>query len=84
MKKTVQQTTIEIFRTDVIDSAQADICTLILSHHFPRTHINFDLEDNDNILRVEGREIDTKKVIAVLASLEINSVLFEDLTAGRE
>ncbi|MBC9798157.1 hypothetical protein [Sinomicrobium weinanense] len=76
MKKTLQPT-IEIFSTNITDPVVADICTLVLSHHFPRTRIDFDLEDSDRILRVEGREIDAEKIIAVLASLEINCMLLE-------
>lgn len=76
MKKTLQ-TTIEIFSTNITDPVVADICTLVLSHHFPRTHVNFDLEDCDSILRVEGWDIDTGKVIDVLSSLGIDGVLLQ-------
>ncbi|UGU16156.1 hypothetical protein LS482_21070 [Sinomicrobium kalidii] len=70
--------TVEIFKTDIKDPVVADICTLVLSHHFPRARINFDLEDPDNILRVEDRDIATGKIIELLSSMDIKCTLFNE------
>lgn len=45
---------IEIFKTDVSDQQVAGFIIRKLSSKFPHCRINFDLQDEDNILRVEG------------------------------
>ena len=45
---------VEVFRTDVGDLTRADLLLHSLHHSFPGLRINFDLDDHDNILRVEG------------------------------
>ncbi|UGU14938.1 hypothetical protein LS482_14700 [Sinomicrobium kalidii] len=72
------RTTVEIFKTDVTDATTADSCILVLSHHFPNTHINFDLEDCDRILRVEGYHINIRKIIDLLAAMEVCCSLYTD------
>lgn len=54
---------IEIFRTDVFDKAVARMLVKNLKRVFPRSKINFDLEDCDKILRIESRQpIDVSQV----------------------
>ena len=53
---------VEIFRTNVRRKQQAKVLLDILSKQFPLFHINFDLEDCDNILRVEGENICREKI----------------------
>jgi len=48
---------VEVFRTNVRRKRHAKALLDILSKQFPLFHINFDLEDCDNILRVEGENI---------------------------
>jgi hypothetical protein len=48
---------VEVFRTNVRRKRQAKTVMDILSKQFPLFRINFDLEDCDNILRVEGENI---------------------------
>jgi hypothetical protein len=48
---------VEVFRTNVRHKRKAKMLLNILSKQFPLCSINFDLEDCDNILRVEGENI---------------------------
>jgi len=47
---------IEIFKTNVKQRRQAKILLAVLLRHFPYIKVNFDLDDCDRILRVEGNE----------------------------
>ncbi len=53
---------VEIFKTNVPDPLQADQLVTLLYRYFPGCRINFDLEDCDRILRVEGELLTTEKV----------------------
>ena len=59
---------IEVFKTDVQSEEQASTLAEKLSLLFPKTKINFDLEDCDKILRVEGNTIIPTKIIETLSS----------------
>lgn len=48
---------VEVFKTNVQESCEADKLVHILLRHFPDSKINFDLEDCDKVLRVEGRDL---------------------------
>lgn len=48
---------VEVFRTNVRQKRQARALLDILSKQFPSFLINFDLEDCDKILRVEGEAV---------------------------
>ena len=43
-----------VFKTDVQDALRADYLVEKLKTRFPAWRINFDLEDCDRVLRVEG------------------------------
>jgi hypothetical protein len=45
---------IEVFKTNVEEICQAEVLVDLLLHHFPGSKVNFDLQDCDKILRVEG------------------------------
>ena len=47
---------VEVFKTNVADKQQAEKFLRILSRSFPNHKINFDLDDCDRILRVEGED----------------------------
>ncbi|WP_300598465.1 hypothetical protein [Niabella sp.] len=54
---------IEIFKTNVFDKATARVLVKNLKRIYPRSKINFDLEDCDKILRIESRQpIDIRQV----------------------
>ncbi len=59
---------VEVYSTNVKDCKQADFLLTQLGIRFPTYEINFDLEDCDNILRVESvlDMIDVFQVIALL------------------
>jgi hypothetical protein len=58
---------VEVFKTNVRHKRQAKMLLGKLSGRFPLFRINFDLEDCDKILRVEGDEICQEKIAALVA-----------------
>ena len=54
---------IEVFSTNVKESAEAGKMVGLLLQHFPNSRINFDLDDCDNILRIEGSDFHPFDVI---------------------
>jgi len=58
---------VEVFRTNVRRKRQAKAVMDILSKQFPLFRINFDLEDCDNILRVEGENICPESIAELVA-----------------
>lgn len=71
--------TIMVFKTSV--TTQTDIAKLkpLLNRLFEnKGHWNFDLEDRENILRVEGDIINTDQVINTLATSGYKCVELED------
>lgn len=50
------ETMIEVFKTNVSDHQQAMKFLEIFRSQFPDHKINFDLDDCDKILRVEGKD----------------------------
>ena len=57
---------IEVFKTNVETSSDASNMVQMLLQHFPGSRINFDLQDCDRILRVEGKEVSAEKVMRLL------------------
>lgn len=57
---------VEVFKTNVHEVEKSKMITLKLLEHFPDNKINFDLEDCDKILRVEGENILPGKIIELL------------------
>jgi hypothetical protein len=53
---------VEVFKTNVRGKRQARTLLNILSERFPFFKINFDLEDCDKILRVEGSNVRQEKI----------------------
>jgi hypothetical protein len=53
---------VEVYKTNVRQKRQAQRLLNILSKQFPMFSINFDLEDCDKILRVEGKNIPQEKI----------------------
>ena len=48
---------VEVFKTNVSDTAAADLIRKNLLLAFPDCKINFDLQDCDKILRIEGNQV---------------------------
>jgi len=57
---------VEVFKTDVTSPGEAGDIVELLRQHFPDTRINFDLQDCDKILRLEGKDFSTDKVITLV------------------
>lgn len=57
---------IEVFKTDVQNVKQSELLIRKLQKHIPNSCINFDLEDIDNILRVEAENVPVENIILLL------------------
>lgn len=57
---------VEVYKTNVRYKRQAKQLLDILIRQFPMFNINFDLEDCDKILRVEGNNIPQEKIVRLL------------------
>lgn len=57
---------IEVFKTNVETASDANNIVQILLQRFPGSRINFDLQDCDKILRVEGKDFCTETIIAFM------------------
>ena len=57
---------VEVFKTNVDLVEQSDIICARLLNLFPNLQINFDLDDCDRILRVQGKMIQVHKIISEL------------------
>lgn len=57
---------VQVFKTNVQEVDGANAIVQNLKEQFPNSKINFDLEDCDKILRIEGSHIDNKIIIDVL------------------
>lgn len=65
---------VEIFRTNIQNDKDADKVISSLLTLYPTSKINFDLEDEENILRVEASsfEIETDRIINYMVELGYN------------
>lgn len=53
---------VEVFKTNVYEGCHAEKITELLYRHFPECKINFDLDDCDKILRIEGLLFEREKI----------------------
>ena len=63
---------IEVFKTDVQQTGTADLLVAKLVSLFPGSRVNFDLDDCDRVLRVEGENICTEKTMHLLRTCGYN------------
>lgn len=71
----IPTTFVEIFRTNVEDHQMANKIIAHFNHYYPDYRVNFDLDDCDNVLRIEcSNSID---VVGVLSYAEINQIEME-------
>jgi tRNA G26 N,N-dimethylase Trm1 len=59
-------TMVEIFKTNIISKNDAQRMLNLLSDKYPNLKINFDLNDCDKILRIEGESIEPEKIIELI------------------
>jgi len=57
---------IEVFKTNVEQAGDANNIVQMLLQHFPGSRINFDLQDCDKILRVEGKDFCSETIIFLM------------------
>jgi len=57
---------VEIFKTNVIHYHQSILLVEKLKYHFPTSHINFDLEDCDRILRIEDAFVPVEETVRLM------------------
>jgi hypothetical protein len=57
---------VEVFKTNVVKTAEANRLINLLLQHFPGSRINFDLEDCDKVLRVEANDPMPHKIITLV------------------
>lgn len=57
---------IEVFKTNVEVASDANDIVQMLLHNFPGSRINFDLQDCDRILRVEGKDFCVETIITFM------------------
>lgn len=69
---------VEIFKTDITSERKAMKVLNLLKQNFKQHTINFDLEDRDNILRMEGKEIDVNEVLEFLEQIKVKGETLND------
>jgi len=57
---------VEVFSTNVDDAENADMLISMITEYFPACSINFDLDDCDKILRVEGSNFRPAKIVSLV------------------
>lgn len=57
---------VEVFKTNVQEFSEAQKLVALLRRHFPGTKINFDLDDCDKVLRVEGSNLRVEQVMTLV------------------
>jgi hypothetical protein len=68
---------IEVFKTNVEGTNDAGNIVQLLLQHFPGSRINFDLQDCDKILRVEGKDFSADKVMVLLKENGFHCAILE-------
>jgi hypothetical protein len=68
---------VEVFKTNVQNKFQAKKLISILSGFFTEYKINFDLDDCDNILRVEANLISVNEIIVIIRNEGFACALLE-------
>ncbi len=67
---------VEVFKTNVYAVSNSEKIIELLYQHFPECKINFDLDDCDKILRIEGFSIENEKIKLIVNE---NGYLCEEL-----
>lgn len=58
---------VEVFKTNVYEEERSIIIVQKLLQYFPDNKINFDLDDCDKILRVEGENILSERIMELVS-----------------
>jgi len=62
---------VEVFKTNVQEESAAREIVQLLLERFPMYAINFDLEDCDRVLRVEGSAIDSELICTIVEQANV-------------
>ena len=57
---------VEVFKTNIRKRHQSKTLVKKLLAHYPESRVNIDLDDCDNVLRVEGDDICADKIIKLV------------------
>lgn len=57
---------VEVFKTSVLKSGEANRIIDTINRIYPHLKVNFDLDDCDKILRIEGNKIDVSRITQLL------------------
>ena len=68
---------VEVFKTNVRSIRTSKLVIQKLAEEFPAHKINFDLNDCDKILRVQGKNILQKEIIHVVTALNYQCEILE-------
>ncbi|MFN8252149.1 MAG: hypothetical protein U0V75_09725 [Ferruginibacter sp.] len=68
---------VEIFKTDVAESRDAAVLLDALAAQLPDCAVNFDLEDCDRILRIQGDAIPVTAIREILLNKGFNCTLLD-------
>jgi hypothetical protein len=69
---------VEVFVTNVKRVAAAKEIVALLLENFPDSKINFDLEDRDKVLRIEGENFQPGKVMMLVNETGFHCQVMED------
>lgn len=58
---------VEVFKTTVTETIDSEKIIRLLQESIPDSRVNFDLEDCDNILRIEAETVDITLVVKIIA-----------------
>lgn len=68
---------VEVFKTNVECPVEAAILVKKLTRQLPACKINFDLNDCDNILRIEGEDIELPTIVTIMQDDNYECVVLE-------
>lgn len=68
---------VEVFKTNVECPLEAAIMVKKLTRQLPACKINFDLTDCDNILRIEGEDIELPAIVTIMQDDNYECVALE-------
>lgn len=68
---------VEVFKTNVEQTEEAELLLRFFAEYFPEYKINFDLSDCDRILRVEGEDIILHNIIEALHKKNYQCAILE-------
>ena len=68
---------VEVFKTNIECECVAQKVEKIVIENFQNIQINFDLEDCDKILRIEGEEIPIAEIIKTIQNVDVFCEILE-------